>query len=55
MKTDGKEDELFSPYLEEPFDKAREKGIIPAGLKSIGGTWSAISEHGEATYAYARI
>jgi ribulose 1,5-bisphosphate synthetase/thiazole synthase len=50
MKTDGKEDELFSPYLEEPFDRAREKGIIPAGLKSIGGTWSAISEHGEATY-----
>ncbi|HUB63223.1 MAG TPA: FAD-dependent oxidoreductase [Methylocella sp.] len=50
MKTGGKEDELFSPYLEEPFDKAREKGIIPAGLKSIGGTWSAISEHGEATY-----
>jgi hypothetical protein len=38
MKTDGKEDELFSPYLEEPFDQAREKGIIPAGLKSIGGT-----------------
>ena len=50
MKTGGKEDELFSPYLEEPFDKARESGIIPPGLKSIGGTWSAISEHGEATY-----
>lgn len=50
MKTCGKEDEMFSPYLEEPFDAAREKGIIPAGLKSIGGTWSAISEHGEATY-----
>ncbi|HXW71083.1 MAG TPA: FAD-dependent oxidoreductase [Methylocella sp.] len=50
MTTDGKEDELFSPYLEEPFNKAREKGIIPAGLKSIGGTWSAINDHGEATY-----
>lgn len=50
MKTNGKEDDLFSPYLEEPFDMAREKGIVPAGLKSIGGTWSAISEHGEATY-----
>ncbi|HTV31691.1 MAG TPA: FAD-dependent oxidoreductase [Methylocella sp.] len=50
MKTSGKEDGLFSPYLEEPFDKAREKGIIPAGLKSIGGTWSAISAQGEATY-----
>jgi FAD dependent oxidoreductase len=46
----GKEDEMFSPYLDEPFDKARESGIIPASLKSIGGTWSAISETGEATY-----
>jgi hypothetical protein len=50
IQTGGKEDELFSPYLEEPFDKAREKGIIPPGLKSIGGTWSAISDTGEATY-----
>lgn len=50
VATDGKEDELFSPYLEEPFDKAREKGIIPAGLKSIGGTWSAVTAQGEATY-----
>jgi ribulose 1,5-bisphosphate synthetase/thiazole synthase len=50
IETGGKEDELFSPYLEEPFDKAREKGIIPPGLKSIGGTWSAINERGEATY-----
>src|SRR5262249_46541088 len=50
IETDGKEDELFSPYLEEPFDKAREKGIIPSGMKSIGGTWSVINDNGEATY-----
>ncbi|MBO0733212.1 MAG: FAD-dependent oxidoreductase [Methylocapsa sp.] len=50
IQTGGKEDELFSPYLEEPFDKAREAGIIPPSLKSIGGTWSAISDSGEATY-----
>jgi hypothetical protein len=50
MKTDGKEDELFSPYLEEPFEKARARGIIPSGLKSIGGTWSTANDHGEATY-----
>lgn len=50
IKTDGKEDELFSPYLEEPFERAREQGIIPAGMKSIGGTWSAINDNGEATY-----
>lgn len=45
-----KEDELFSPYLEEPFDQAREKGIIPKGTKSIGGTWSVINDNGEAAY-----
>jgi len=50
IKTDGKEDELFSPYLEQPFDQAREKGIIPSGMKSIGGTWSGINDNGEATY-----
>ena len=48
--TGGKEDELFSPYLEKPFDQARQEGIIPKGLKSIGGTWSTITDSGEATY-----
>jgi ribulose 1,5-bisphosphate synthetase/thiazole synthase len=46
----GKEDELFSPYLDEPFRDARERGVIPAGMKSIGGTWSTITEDGQATY-----
>ena len=46
----GKEDDLFSPYLAKPFDQAREAGVIPPGLKSIGGTWSTISDSGEATY-----
>ena len=50
IKTDGKEDDLFSPYLDKPFEKAREAGIIPPGLKSIGGTWSGISDAGDATY-----
>ena len=50
VKTDGKEDDLFSPYLDKPFEKAREEGIIPQGLKSIGGTWSGISDAGDATY-----
>jgi hypothetical protein len=38
------------PASEQPFDKAREKGVIRPGLESIGGTWSSIGEHGEATY-----
>ena len=46
----GKEDDLFSPYLAEPFDRARAAGVIPPGLKSIGGTWSTITDSGEATY-----
>lgn len=46
----GKEDELFSPYLQKPFDQAREEGVIPKDLTSIGGTWSTISDYGEATY-----
>jgi len=50
IKKGGKEDDLFSPYLEKPFDQAREQGIIPSGLKSIGGTWSTITDSGEATY-----
>ncbi len=50
IETDGKEDELFSPYLDEPFEKARAQGVIPPGLKSIGGTWSGISDAGDATY-----
>ena len=50
METSGKEDEMFSPYLEEPFNKAREQGVISPGLKSIGGTWSTVNDHGEASY-----
>lgn len=50
IQTDGKEDDLFSPYLDKPFEQARHQGIIPPGLKSIGGTWSGISDAGDATY-----
>ena len=49
VKTDGKEDGLFSPYLQEPFDRARAEGLIPKGIRSIGGTWGRITDAGEAT------
>jgi hypothetical protein len=49
VETDGKEDGLFSPYLQEPFDRARADGIIPAGVRSIGGTWGRVTDAGEAT------
>jgi FAD dependent oxidoreductase len=47
---EGKSSDQFSPYLEKPFALARERGVIPPGLKSIGGTWSTITDAGEATY-----
>lgn len=48
IQTNGKEDGLFSPYLEEPFRRARENGLIPENINSIGGTWSRFTEAGEA-------
>ena len=50
IQTSGKEDDMFSPYLEEPFDQARKEGVIPAELKNIVGTWGTLSDSGEATY-----
>jgi hypothetical protein len=50
IETSGKEDDLPTAYLEEPFDRAREAGIIPEGIKSIAGTLGSITDSGEATY-----
>lgn len=49
METTGKEDDLFSTYLEEPFNQARKEGLIPEHLTGIGGTWGTLTEAGEAT------
>ena len=49
IETAGKEDDLLSTYLEEPFATARREGLIPAHLTGIGGTWSTLTEAGEAT------
>ncbi|MBW2438976.1 MAG: FAD-dependent oxidoreductase [Deltaproteobacteria bacterium] len=48
-ETTGKEDNMFSPYIAEPFQKAQAAGAIPADVE-IAGTWSSISDEGEATY-----
>lgn len=47
----GKEDKLRSPYLDLEFEEARRKGIVPDTLhtQSLGGSWSALSDAGEAT------
>ena len=50
VETDGKEDEMFSPYLGKPFEKAIKNGIIPPHLNTIAGTWGAVHDTGEMTY-----
>ena len=49
QKTSGKEDQLKTPYLQSEFETAREQGIIPKSTKDLGGSWSSLSEAGEAT------
>jgi hypothetical protein len=47
--TTGKEDDLFSPFLREPFSKAIAAGEIPEVVR-LNGTWSRLTDTGEATY-----
>ncbi len=48
-QTTDEENDLFSPYIEEPFNKAKAAGEIPENAW-IKGTWSSLTEAGEATY-----
>jgi hypothetical protein len=49
QQTDGKEDPLRSPYLDAEFEAAERAGVIPEGSSgSLGGSWSALSDAGEA-------
>ena len=50
VETDGKEDAMYSPFLRKPFAQARDEGLIPAALDTIGGTWGAVHDTGEMTY-----
>ncbi len=49
QETTGKEDSLRSPYLDKEFEKARQLGVIPESTQNLGGSWSALSDAGEAT------
>ncbi len=49
VRTTGKEDDLLSPYLQEPFSRAVEEGLFAGNLASIAGTWGRLTESGEAT------
>ncbi len=46
--TSGKEDDLFSTWIAEPFDKAKEAGEIPADAVILG-YWDGLTDAGEAT------
>ena len=50
IDTDGKEDEMFSPFLRKPFKQAVSAGLIPANLITLAGTWGTISDQGDLTY-----
>lgn len=50
VKTSGKEDEMFSPFLRKPFQKALEAGLIPDSVKTMAGTWGTVSDQGDLTY-----
>ncbi|WP_461427338.1 FAD-dependent oxidoreductase [Gymnodinialimonas sp.] len=50
VETDGKEDDMFSPFLGKPFERAIKDGVIPEHLNTIGGTWGAVHDSGEMTY-----
>ncbi|CAF2035367.1 unnamed protein product [Rotaria magnacalcarata] len=48
QETSGKEDQLRTPYLDKEFQKAKDLGIIPK-TSPIGGSWSSLTDAGEAT------
>ena len=50
VKTSGKEDEMFSPFLRKPFQKALEAGLVPDSVKTMAGTWGTVSDQGDLTY-----
>jgi FAD dependent oxidoreductase len=50
IETTGKEDQMFSPFLRQPFRRAVEAGLIDADLSTLGGTWGAVHDTGELTY-----
>ena len=50
IETTGKEDQMFSPFLRKPFEKARDAGLIPEHLDTISGTWGALYDTGDLTY-----
>ena len=50
VTTSGKEDDMFSPFLRKPFQKALDAGLIPDSVRTMAGTWGTVSDQGDLTY-----
>jgi len=50
QQTSGLEKSMFSPYLEKQFVQARKNKIIPESEWNFCGSWSTITDDGQATY-----
>jgi ribulose 1,5-bisphosphate synthetase/thiazole synthase len=50
IETDGRDDEMFSPFLRKPFAQAVADGVIPPNLTTLAGSWGAVHDSGELTY-----
>lgn len=50
METNGKEDDMFSPYIVKPFCKAKDDGFLQdTDTIAYGGTYSTVSPEGDVT------
>ena len=47
METSGKEDDIPTYFLEEPFKRARVDGLIPKDMMSIAGSVGLVTDTGE--------
>jgi len=50
QQTSGAENDMFSPYLQKQFSQAIEEGIIERSSWDFCGSWSTVTDDGQATY-----
>jgi hypothetical protein len=50
QQTSGPENDMFSPYLQKQFGQAIDKNIIEKSEWDFCGSWSTVTEDGQATY-----
>ncbi|MDM8540487.1 FAD-dependent oxidoreductase [Desulfococcaceae bacterium HSG9] len=50
--TSGQQDDLFTPYLDEPIKKAKQEGLIPQNIR-VEVIWHSLTENGDATHINA--